>query len=416
MKNFKHSNAPLSSINLQKLRNIGISLVLAIACMSTASSAVASAAYDLIAMPDFLNQDVGDVSGSPYYQTGMPNSINASYTNALAFVLNYVQSEGISDISMAGDFVEGHWGVDTANTGVFGPVSTYDEQVAAYKLAAGTYYPQTRALFDSRNLRVLPSIGDHEIWDNHWYNSSQLGYPFSIQSFSMMKNQYVKYMMRNADGSMPSYFSNRPSEGVGQFTAYAFRPQENVQLISLDQFQKDGDTVIGNIGQAQLVWLEGVLKKAKNDNIDWIIVQGHLPILSPVRYRSSSNMYYQNKDNSELWNLMAQYDVDLYLNGEVHDTTLRHKNGITQLSNGGLFRTGKANYATLKVRGDILHIAVKEFDGTPDNSALLWQTDTQRSGPIGVTYTEPPTVIGTAKISSSGTVLDRSGKLNSYNP
>ncbi len=372
--------------------------------------------YDLIAMPDFLNQDVGDVSGSPYYQPGMPNSINDSYQEALDFVLNHVQSEGIRDISIAGDFVEGHWGVDTANTGVFGPVEFYSQKVAAYKLAAATYYPQFMERFNSRNFRMFPAVGDHEVWDNNWYRSKQIGYPFSVKSWSMMKNQYVKYMMKNSDGSMPWRFKNRPKAGVGMNTAYAYRPAPNVQIVSLDEFQKTNGKVIGNIGQAQLGWLEGVLKKANRDKIDWVIVQGHLPIIGPVRYRNSSNMYYQNRGSSALWKLMARYKVDLYLNGEVHDTTLRRKNGITQLSNGGLFRLGDANYATLKIRGNHMYITVKEFNGTPDGTTKLWQTDTQRQGPGAISYTEGPSIIGTAKLNKWNKLLSRTGVLNPYNP
>ncbi len=403
-------------IKSKPLRSMLIAGVVGTALVSTASLAAPTKSYDLIAMPDFLNQDVGDVSGSPYYTEGMPNSINDSYREALDFVLDHVQSEGIRDISMAGDFVEGHWGVDTANTGVFGPVGTYNEKVNAFKLAAATYYPQMMERFSSRNLRVFPAVGDHEVWDNNWYRSKQIGYPFSIKSWSMMKNQYAKYMMKNPDGSTPAYLKNRPKVGVGRDTAYAYRPASNVQLVSLDEFQKKNGKIIGNIGQAQLGWLEGVLKKAKRDKVDWVIVQGHLPILGPVRYRSSSNMYYEGKHNSALWKLMVKYKVDLYLSGEVHDTTLRRKNGITQLSNGGLFRTGKANYATLKIRGSQMNITVKEFNGIPNGSTKLWQTDTQRQGPGVITYTEPPEVIGTAKLNQWNKLLDRSGKLNPYNP
>lgn len=385
--------------------------------LSTASLASVSTSYDMIAMPDFLNQDLGDVSGSPYYKAGMPNSINDSYRNATKFVMDHVEAEGIQDVSIAGDFVEGHWGHDRAGTGVFGPTNNYTQKVAAYKLAAATYYPQTKQLVTDRGLRLFPSIGDHEIWDNNWYRQKQTGYPFSIKAMSMMKNQYTRYMMKEPGGSMPAHFSNRPTTGPARNTAWAYRPDPEVQLVSLDMFQKKNGTVHGSLDVAQRNWMEQVLKKANRDGVDWIIVQGHLPILQPVRYRSSSHMYFEKGSNSGLWKILKQQKIDLYLSGEVHDTTLRRKDGITQLSNGGLLYTGHANYAVLNIRGNTLNITVKEFSGVKDNSGpKLWQTDTNKSKPYGVTYSSAPQVIGTANVTKDNVMIERTGKLTPYKP
>ena len=81
--------------------------------------------YTFVSMPDFLNADIGETRASSRCEPGDPNSINDSYGLALDVVLNEVQAEAPSSVLVAGDLVEGHWGVDVENTGIFGPTGTF---------------------------------------------------------------------------------------------------------------------------------------------------------------------------------------------------------------------------------------------------------------------------------------------------
>ena len=57
-------------------------------------------------------------------------------------------------------------------------------------------------------------------------------------------------------------------------------------------------------------------------------MQGHVPILEPVRSRGSSGLHYPGGARSRLWRLFERYGVDIYLCGEVHDTTATTQDGI----------------------------------------------------------------------------------------
>jgi hypothetical protein len=82
----------------------------------------------VVSHPDFLNADVGDVSRSPYWADGDPNAINDSYRAGLTTVMDQMKSENPDATLVIGDLVDGHWGVDVDNTGIFGPVGTAAEK------------------------------------------------------------------------------------------------------------------------------------------------------------------------------------------------------------------------------------------------------------------------------------------------
>ena len=102
----------------------------------------------------------------------------------------------------------------------------------------------------------------------------------------------------------------------------------------------------------QLKWLRQVLSAAPPDAT--IIVQGHTPVLLPVRTRGSSGLSIQGGANSSLWQTLRRYDVDFYFNGEVHDYTLtqRGRGEPIQFSHGGLLAWGATNYIVGNVYAD----------------------------------------------------------------
>ncbi len=72
-----------------------------------------------------------------------------------------------------------------------------------------------------------------------------------------------------------------------------------------------------------LTWFEDVLVEArKNETIKHIFVQAHVPILHPVRKTDCSGQFFDLAEQSDFWQTMKKYDVDVYFAGEVHANTV----------------------------------------------------------------------------------------------
>lgn len=65
--------------------------------------------------------DLGEVTKTPCYKTGSPHSTNASHLAADNKILSAVKAEGTPNFFVAGDLVEGHWGLDTAKPAPLAP-------------------------------------------------------------------------------------------------------------------------------------------------------------------------------------------------------------------------------------------------------------------------------------------------------
>ena len=121
-------------------------------------------AYRFVSAPDFLNQDVADLTADGRTQhvvdrrTGeVANSTNADYETALDHVIERDgRRHGTRDVLVAGDLVEGRWGRDDSRSGVFGPVRTQAQRLRAWRRAADVYYPAWRQRFDDHGLTDLP--------------------------------------------------------------------------------------------------------------------------------------------------------------------------------------------------------------------------------------------------------------------
>ena len=156
-----------------------------------------------VSMPDFLNADVADVRDRPAWRPGMPNSINSSYRRAINIVLDEVEAENPDAVFVAGDLVQGHWGSDVDDTGIFGPVDTFAQRLRAVTNAGRCYYGQWRERFTERGLTVYPAIGDHEIGDNPWPVGQ-----FKYRAFSTFKAVWAEYFTLRGDGS--HIYDHRP--------------------------------------------------------------------------------------------------------------------------------------------------------------------------------------------------------------
>ncbi len=353
----------------------------------------------LLSSPDFLNGDIGDLADGPGLWAGMPsatrtpNSTNAAYDEALDRVLDDWQSLDPAGVLVAGDLVDGRWGYDDEESGNFGPVDTNAERRRALQRAARTYYPQWQQRFDDRGLSVFPAMGDHEYGDNPWPRRKR-------RLAADFKAEFAREFTTKASGR--PLFPDHP-RGPARLSAYAGRPSPDVQVVTIDVFDITPKRAKIKVDRQQMRWLRGVLERARRDGVQWVVVQGHVPVLYPVRARASSRLHYPRGSRSRLWKLFDRFDVDLYLSGEVHDTTARQARGVVQISHGGIFQFSLTTALLLDFYGDRLYVTLRDYDVThaesPDG-VRLWET--RRGGnPAIIEVGDEVSTIGTATIVQS---------------
>ena len=355
-------------------------------------------AYRFVSAPDFLNQDVADLraDGRQTYldpETGkVANSTNASYEKALEHVLSEMASHRADDLLVVGDLVEGRWGRDDSGAGVFGPVRTDRQRLAATRRAAGVYYPAWLERVRRHGLTPYPAVGDHELGDDPWRRPGDPWVAFKRGHLAEFKALYARHVMRLADGT--TRFVDRPDRGQARDTAYAVRLDRNVLLVTLDVFTQHRAGVRIRVDRAQLDWLKGVLRRARRDGVPWVLVQGHTPVAGPVRVRNSTGLRYEDGTRSELWRTMVEGGVDVYLCGEVHDQTVSVRDGIVQVAHGSLFYRGEASYVFGQATARRLVLENHQFRGSMDFTDRLWTTS-QLGAPGGIDYPDPSVVTGT---------------------
>jgi 3',5'-cyclic AMP phosphodiesterase CpdA len=368
--------------------------------------------YVFAAAPDFINQDVGDVRSEPGWDPGDPNSWSGRLWHATNLFLNEIATARPDSVLVPGDLVEGHWGRDKLDTGIFGPVTTPAEQRRALVRAAELYYGAYADRFASRGLTLHAALGDHDIGDNPW-DDSDPDTTAKRRMVPLFKREFARHFTQRPDGS-PRY-PDRPVGTPYADTAYATRLTPDLLLVSLDEFRRTADDVEFEVVGGQLRWLRGVLADARRDHVRWVVVQGHNPILTPVRTRSSSGGSMAGGPDTALWRTMVHGGVDLYLAGEVHNTTMRQADGITQITTGGLMYTGDATYMLARVYRDRMTFEVHEFDGRQDpEHSELWQTTGYRTR--GETrYPDVPSgIAGSMTLTVDGRAVNQVGKLQAY--
>ncbi|MGZ8738837.1 MAG: metallophosphoesterase family protein, partial [Nocardioides sp.] len=355
-------------------------------------------AYRFLSAPDFLNQDVADVTDGGRRElidrrTGeVANSTNADYERALGHVIDEMADQDATDVLVAGDLVEGRWGRDDSRTGVFGPVRTQTQRLRATKRAAGVYYPAWRERFDDRGLVAYPAVGDHEIGDDPWRDRGNAYVDFKRRHVPQFKALFAREMLTRASGR--HRFPDRPSAGPAQDTAYATRLDDNVLLVTLDVFERRAGDVHMSVDPDQLAWLERVLRRARRADVPWVMVQGHTPMTKDVRFRNSSHLVYERGTRSALWRTMVEGGVDVYLSGEVHDQTVHMTDGILQVSHGSLFYRGEASYVVGQATADRLVLENRQFSGEVGFEDRLWTTS-RKGAPGHISYPDTSIVTGT---------------------
>ncbi len=356
----------------------------------------------LLSSPDFLNNDVGDLADGPGFWseqdplTRTSNSTNVAYETALDRILDDWQGLDPAGVLVAGDLVDGRWGYDDHDSGNFGPLGTRAERRIAVRRAARTYYPQWKQRFLDHDLRVFPAMGDHEYGDNPWPRRKRV-------LAAAFKAEFARELTTDSAGR--PLIADHP-RGPARLTAYAGRPAPDVQVITLDVFDITPERAKVKVDHRQMTWLRGVLRQARRDDVRWVVVQGHTPILYPVRTRASSRLHYPGGSKSQLWKVFKRFGVDLYLAGEVHDTTAAQSDGIVQISHGGIFHYSLTTALLLDFYGDRLYVTLRDYDVEHSEDPAgrrLWET--RRDGlPFQIAVAEEVATIGTA------TILDRSDR------
>ncbi len=358
---------------------------------------VLEGSYRFVSTPDFLNQDVADLTAGGREQFTDPstgqvaNSTNAEYDAALDHVIDEMASHGTDDVLVAGDLVEGRWGRDDSGTGVFGPVRTQAQRLRAWRRAAEVYYPAWRQRFADRGLTTYTALGDHEIGDDPWRRGRDTWTDFKRRHVPVFKKIYADQMLSDADGR--PRFADRP-RGQARHTAYAVRLDPQVLLVTVDVFERRGGDVHMSVDRPQLRWLRQVLRTARRDDVPWVMVQGHTPMTGDVRTRNSSHLVYERGVRSALWRAMVEGGVDVYLSGEVHDQTVHQRDGILEVSHGSLLYRGEASYVVAQVTADRLVLENHQFDGEISFEDRLWTTS-RKGAPGHISYAEPSIVTGT---------------------
>lgn len=356
-------------------------------------------AYRFVSSPDFLNQDVADLTadGRRTYvvkATGeVANSTNASYETALDRVIDEMASHGTRDVLVPGDLVEGRWGRDDSRTGVFGPVRTQAQRLRAWRRAAEVYYPAWLERFSDHDLTTYPAVGDHEMGDDPWRVKGRHPWvDFKRRHIPQFKQIFADQALSDSDGR--PRFADRPRRGPARRTAYAVRLDPDVLLVTLDVFERRGGDVHISVDRAQLRWLRGVLRKARKDDVPWVMVQAHTPMPGAVRVRNSTHLVYEKGRASDLWRTMVDGGVDVYLSGEVHDQTVRRRDGILEVSHGSLFYRGEASYVVGQATADSLVLENHQFRGEVGFDDRLWTTSRQ-GAPGRISYPDVSVVTGT---------------------
>jgi hypothetical protein len=368
-----------------------------------------------VSMPDFLNADVADVRDRPAWRPGMPNSINSSYRRAINIVLDEVEAENPDAVFVAGDLVQGHWGSDVDDTGIFGPVDTFAQQLRAVTNAGRCYYGQWRERFTERGLTVYPAIGDHEVGDNPWFVGS-----FKYKAFPTFKAVWAEHFTLRGDGS--HIYDLRPVGTNFEDTAYALKLTPTVALITVDVFSRTATGVHNTVSNGQVAWAEQTIGDLQAEGVQHIWFQGHVPCYVPVRLFASSNLQMEDHAQSTFWQMLRRHEdvVDFYLSGEVHDMTCYTDGRLAQISHGSLVALGRENYLLIQVYVDRIELTLKQFTGRVlDAVHRLWGVTNKRS-PLTIEFDRGTKVVGTMTVANSGErFTNRTGYLTegtSYEP
>ncbi|WP_167768515.1 NPCBM/NEW2 domain-containing protein [Haloarcula amylovorans] len=266
-----------------------------------------------VSVPDMYNWDIANP------QSGWEDAIDWFFTQLTSV-------EGAEFALSAGDIMDARWWTDK-------------QQV---QTRADEYWGGYKQRFEDSNLPVYVAPGDHERGDNDWPD-------WKLDLVPTFEQKFVEIF-------------DHPTNGPAgkEELAYYF-VKDNALFVTVDTWElKNGEAHLSVTGD-QLTWFENIL--SNHQDKDFIIVQGHVPVISGVNTRNSSGLYLEGGQSSEFWQVMKQYGVDAYLCGEHHAITTDKVDGIWQIVHGSLWGTHtNLNYLVGTVGSDTLELELKEFD------------------------------------------------------
>ena len=274
----------------------------------------------------------GDEKAQEIRFTSVPDIFNWNIGNpqpgwedTLDWFFDRLQEEGPDFMLNAGDIMDARWWTDETE------VQRKTEE----------YWGGFKRRFDERGMTFYVAPGDHEYGDDGGLKKGHIARAFGEQFTQLM--------------DMPR---NGPPSHLGR--AYSVR-KNNLLMITLDTFEDKGERFAYTVGGAQLAWMEKTL--IANQDAEFIIVQGHLPIVGPVRSKNSSASMLEDGTKSGLWQLMVKYGVNVYLCGEHHRITVKKRDGIWQIVHGALWGTQTdLNYLRGTVLPKEMKLELVEFD------------------------------------------------------
>ncbi len=269
--------------------------------------------WTIVSFPDFFNFDIPE----PWPQ----------WDTAVNWFLDQVKIESPDFVLVTGDLVNGHW--------TNGP--------KCIEHMGTTYFNNWIRRLKSHQLKYYVAVGDHELGDDPWP-------PEKVELVPYFESAFAQNM------KMPQ---NGPENKKG--LAYWVR-HKNVLLITVETFENIDGEINVTVGKQQLEWMKQVL--AANKDADFIIVQGHAPVIGHPNARSSSYLMVEDSTESGLWQVMKESNVDLYLCGEFHAVTVDEKDNIWQIVHGsswGRKIVDTEDYLVIEVNDKTLNLKMKSF-------------------------------------------------------
>jgi len=380
-----------------------------------------------VSMPDFFNGDVGDLRVLKSWDGGL-NSWNHSWQHAINKCLGAVADHRPDAVFLAGDMVEGRWNIDTHDRRLFGRVSQVADREsiahckAAITKAGGVYYSFAADLFAQRNLPLYPAVGDHEILDDR---GGPLNHRWSPSGFHAGQPDNRFYLVDHCKrvwahhftkpGGVPR-FSRRPRGSAEEFSAYSVSFADSLTLITVDTFHRHPGGVRLGVFNAQLDWLRHEIRRAKRHG-HTVVVQGHIPIMWPDRWLASGRLRVPEARHSAFYKVLDREGADLYLCGEVHDSTA-HQHGRhspVQISHGCIFRYGFSYLVGRLYEGGRLVLDLYEMPVERASAERrLWSSDAKKWQRTLLEYGEP--VHRGRLVQRDREIVKRTAKLAPYHP
>lgn len=288
-------------------------LIILILIAIAGTAACASLSWSLVQIPGFIHHD------SRYPGT--------AWEDAYSVVLNSIKAENPDIVLFTGigDFIFGRWPLKES-------IEYYTDK----------YYPEWAERLNSHGLTYYVTPGAFEMGGFPWNAEKQL--------------QLARYQ-----STFASYLQ-MPSNGPADQSGIAFVKRiRNILILSLNLMERVNEQCRPEMSEKQLDWLKKTLNQ--HTDVDHAIVTGYFPLTqspSATQLTSLPGLAYP-----KLFQTLKDRGIALYLHGDSAGVSIQNKEGLCQLSPGGMFGwTPTVNYTLIRVQPEILHVEVKSLPVT----------------------------------------------------